>query len=29
MIQKKRTKNNPNNIAQAFLEEIERLEKYK
>jgi len=29
MIRKKRTKNNPNDIAQAFLEEIERLEKDK
>ena len=29
MIRKKRTKNNPNNIAQALLEEIERLEKDK
>jgi hypothetical protein len=29
MIRKKRTKNNPNAIAQAFLEEIERLEKDK
>ena len=29
MIRKKRTKNNPNDIAQALLEEIERLEKDK
>jgi hypothetical protein len=29
MIRKKRTKNNPNDIAQAFLEENERLEKDK
>jgi len=29
MIWKKRTKNNPNDIAQAFLEENERLEKDK
>jgi hypothetical protein len=27
MIRKKRMKNNPNDKAQAFLEEIERLEK--
>ena len=29
MIRKKSAKNNPNDIAQAFLEEIERLEKDK
>jgi hypothetical protein len=29
MIRKKRMKSNPNDIAQAFLEEIERLEKDK
>jgi hypothetical protein len=29
MIRKKRTKNNPNDIAQVFLEGIERLENTK